>query len=138
MSAVQPVPVTLPGSPLPDVPVPAELRFDTALPYAVCLCLPLAACGASDDRLGVCWYFSRELLNEGRHAPVGGGDVKVSPGPHGDVRITLLSPAGHAVLSAPADLVTAFLADSYAMVPAGEESDHLDIDTTVTRLLGQG
>jgi hypothetical protein len=128
--------VTFPASPSPEVPVEAELRFDTSNPYAACLAFPLTPCGCS-GRLQVCWYFSRELLDEGLHAPAGRGDVKVRPGDAGDVVITLQSPTGSTVLSAPEDVVTAFLADSFALVPAGSESDHLDLDSTLARLLAR-
>ncbi|MFF2147755.1 SsgA family sporulation/cell division regulator [Kitasatospora sp. NPDC058190] len=136
LSTVRPVPVTFPDSALPDVPVDAELRFDASLPYAACLAFPLTPCRCTGDGAQVCWYFSRELLNEGRHEPVGRGDVKVRPGPEGEVLITLQGPTGNAaVLSAPGEAVTAFLSESFALVPAGSESDHLDVDAAVARLL---
>ncbi|MCP2311670.1 MULTISPECIES: SsgA family sporulation/cell division regulator [Kitasatospora] len=138
MSTVQPMPVTFPDSPLPDVSIDAELRFDTSRPYAACLSFPLSDCGCTEDQLQVCWYFSRDLLNEGRHAPAGSGDVQVGPGAPGEVRITLLGPTGRAVVSAPTDLVAAFLADCFALVPAGSESEHLDIDATLDRILEAG
>lgn len=62
-----------PDSPLPDVLVEAELRFDGALPYAACLAFPLTPCGCTGSDAKVCWYFSRDLLNEGRHSPAGDG-----------------------------------------------------------------
>ncbi|MFJ8627061.1 SsgA family sporulation/cell division regulator [Kitasatospora sp. NPDC093550] len=135
---VRPMPVTFPDSPLPDVPIVAELRFDPELPYAACLAFPLTPCDCVSGEPQVCWYFSRELLNEGRHAPAGTGDVRVSPGQDGEVLITLRGPSGQAVLSAPEDEVTAFLADSFTLVPAGSESEHLDVDAALTRLLADG
>ncbi|MEU9040650.1 MULTISPECIES: SsgA family sporulation/cell division regulator [unclassified Kitasatospora] len=129
------MPVTFPDSPLPDVPVTAELRFDPDLPYAACLAFPLTPCECVTVDAQVCWYFSRELLNEGRHAPAGSGDVSVSPGPDGEVLITLRGPSGKAVLSAPAAEVSAFLSDSFTLVPAGSESEHLDVDAALARLL---
>ncbi|MFG2818553.1 SsgA family sporulation/cell division regulator [Kitasatospora sp. NPDC048365] len=134
-SAVHPVSVTLPQSPQPDVPVAAELRFDSDRPYAACLAFPVAECGCADEGLRLCWYFSRDLLNEGRHAPAGLGDVEVRPGGPGSVLITLQGPDGHAVLSAPTDTVAAFLAECFALVPAGSETDHLDIDGILVHLL---
>ncbi|MEU8516414.1 SsgA family sporulation/cell division regulator [Kitasatospora sp. NPDC048722] len=137
-SAVRPMPVTFPDSPLPDVTVHVELRFDTALPYAACLVFPLAPCDCTGSDAKVCWYFSRDLLNEGRHAPTGDGDVKVGPGSAGEILITLRGPDGQAVLSAPEDAVNAFLADSFTLVPAGSEGDHLDIDAALARLRTTG
>ncbi|MFE3878557.1 SsgA family sporulation/cell division regulator [Kitasatospora sp. NPDC059146] len=135
LSTVRPVPVTFPDGPAPDVPVEAELRFDASLPYAACLAFPLTPCRCTGDAARVCWYFSRELLNEGRLGPVGSGDVRIRPGAAGEVLITLLGPVGRAVVSAPEDLVTAFLSDCFALVPAGAESHHLDVDTALDRLL---
>ncbi|MEU8922066.1 SsgA family sporulation/cell division regulator [Kitasatospora sp. NPDC048545] len=132
---VHSVPVTFPDSPLPDVPVVAELRFDPDLPYAACLAFPLAPCECVAVDAGVCWYFSRELLNEGRHAPAGSGDVRVSPGHDGQVLITLRGPTGEAVLSAQEEDVTAFLSESFTLVPAGSESEHLDVESALIRLL---
>ncbi|WP_030234835.1 SsgA family sporulation/cell division regulator [Streptomyces sp. NRRL S-350] len=122
--------VTLPEGPFPQVAVDAELRFDASLPYAVCLAFP-----PLDDGGEVQWVFARELLNEGRHTPVGHGDVAVAPGRDGQVLVTLRSPAGRAVISIPSDAVAAFLYDSYAVVPAGTESAHLDLDSALARLL---
>ncbi|MFF4381431.1 SsgA family sporulation/cell division regulator [Kitasatospora sp. NPDC001547] len=135
---VHPMPVTFPHSPLPDVPVTAELRFDPDLPYAACLAFPLTPCECAPSEAQVCWYFSRELLNEGRHAPTGSGDVLVSPGHEGEVLITLRGPdGGQAVLSAPEGEVSAFLSDSFLLVPAGTESEHLDVDAALARLLDE-
>ncbi|MFF3073386.1 SsgA family sporulation/cell division regulator [Kitasatospora sp. NPDC057904] len=86
----------------------------------------------------LCWYFGRDLLNEGRHAPAGSGDVRVRPGPAGEVLISLHGPDGHAVLSAPQGAVAGFLADAFTLVPAGSEGDHLDIDTVLARLRADG
>ncbi|MFF2078626.1 SsgA family sporulation/cell division regulator [Kitasatospora sp. NPDC058162] len=132
-SAVRPLPVTFPGSLLPDVLVDAELRFDATLPYAACLVFPSAPSGRASDA-GLCWYFGRDLLNEGRHVPVGDGDVTVRPGCAGEVLITLHGSDGLAVVSAPQDAVTGFLADSFTLVPAGTETDHLDVDAILARL----
>ncbi|WP_354638010.1 SsgA family sporulation/cell division regulator [Kitasatospora camelliae] len=138
MTAVHAMSVTFPESLLPDVPVEAELSFDTSLPYAACLSFAVADCGCLDGGARVCWYFSRELLNEGRHAPAGHGDVRVRPGTCGDLLIALKAPTGHAVLSTSTASVAAFLADSFALVPAGSESDHLDVDTALARILAGG
>ncbi|MFJ4184016.1 SsgA family sporulation/cell division regulator [Kitasatospora sp. NPDC089509] len=138
LSTVRPVPVTFPDSAAPDVPIEAQLRFDASLPYAACLAFPLTPCRCTGDTARVCWYFSRELLNEGRLTPVGSGDVQVRPGPAGEVLITLRGPVGRAVVSAPEELVTAFLSDSFTLVPAGSESEHLDLDRALARLLDAG
>ncbi|MFJ6617997.1 SsgA family sporulation/cell division regulator [Kitasatospora sp. NPDC091335] len=122
--------VTLPEGPFPDVAVEAQLRFDTSLPYAVCLAFPPLG---DDD--GARWTFARDLLDAGCRAPVGCGDVTVAPGPAGRVLVTLRSPTSRAVISIPANVVTAFLQDTFSLVPAGAEPGHLDIDAALVRLL---
>ncbi|MFF2147019.1 SsgA family sporulation/cell division regulator [Kitasatospora sp. NPDC058190] len=112
-------------------------RIDAEFPYAACLVFPSAPFGCASGA-GLCWHFGRELLNEGRHAPVGNGDVKVRPGPAGEVLITLQGSDGQAVVSAPQDAATGFLADSFTLVPAGSETDHLDVDTVFARLRAGG
>ncbi|MGW6914308.1 SsgA family sporulation/cell division regulator [Kitasatospora sp. NPDC054939] len=136
MTAVRPMQVRFPAGPLPDVTVDAELRFDTRHPYTARLSFPAGSNGGDEDP-GVCWYFGRELLNEGRHGLVGNGDVQVRPGRSGEVIIALTGPTGTTVLSAPNDDVTAFLTESFELVPAGSESEHLDIDTTLRRILDE-
>ncbi|GLW56841.1 SsgA family sporulation/cell division regulator [Kitasatospora phosalacinea] len=120
----------LPYSAHPHMPVRAQLRFDTALPYGVCLVL--GPDGIEDG--AVTWYFARELLNDGCYGPAGLGDVRVGPGRAGEVRVTLCSRAEQAVLSLPAADVAAFLHDSYVLVPPGTESDWLDLDAALARI----
>ncbi|MFD0345619.1 SsgA family sporulation/cell division regulator [Kitasatospora aburaviensis] len=77
--------------PFPSTRVDAELRFDATLRHAACLAFPSPS---SDCANGTeqCWYFGRDLLNEGRHSPTGDGDVKIRPGPAGEVLIILQEP----------------------------------------------
>lgn len=121
--------VTLPEGPCPDLAVEAQLRYDTASPYAVCLAFPPLG---DDERAQ--WTFARELLDGGRHGPVGHGDVTVAPGPDERVLITLRSPSARAVISVPEAVVTAFLRDSFRLVPAGAEAEHLDVDAALADL----
>ncbi|MFF4818896.1 SsgA family sporulation/cell division regulator [Kitasatospora sp. NPDC001309] len=137
-SAVCLMPVTFPDSSLPDVPVDVELRFNTTLPYAACLAFPLPQSDCAGPDATVCWYFGRDLLNEGRHAPAGDGDVTVQPGPAGELLITLRGSGCQVALSAPQDAVVAFLADSFTLVPAGSESEYLDVDAVLARLRAGG
>ncbi|MGW4806321.1 SsgA family sporulation/cell division regulator [Kitasatospora sp. NPDC004272] len=127
----RPISVTLPESPYPHIPVTGELRFDSALPYGVGLAFPPRRPG--DDEL--VWWFGRDLLAEGRRAPVGEGDVLVAPGVGGRVLVTLGSRTDRAVISVPAEPVAEFLADTFAEVPPGTESAHLDLDPGLARLL---
>ncbi|WP_406193215.1 SsgA family sporulation/cell division regulator [Kitasatospora sp. NBC_01560] len=136
-SAVRQVLVTFRDSLPSEAPVAAELRFDAALPYAARLAFPLTSCSCT-GAAAVCWYFSRDLLDEGRRGPAGDGDVAVRPGSPGEVLITLRGPDGEAVLSVPEDAVTGFLLDTFALVPAGSEPDFLDIDAGLARLRAAG
>ncbi|MEV4556351.1 SsgA family sporulation/cell division regulator [Kitasatospora sp. NPDC049285] len=122
--------VTLPESPHPSVAIEAALRYDSALPHAVRLAFPPMA-----DRPEQEWVFGRDLLDEGRHRPAGEGDVTVAPGAHDDILLTLRGIGSRAVIRLPADVVTAFLRDSFALVPAGREHEHLDLDDLLDRLL---
>ncbi|MFF4342911.1 SsgA family sporulation/cell division regulator [Kitasatospora sp. NPDC001540] len=127
----RPISVTLPESPYPHTPVAGQLRFDPALPYGVGLAFPPRRPGDQD----IVWWFGRDLLAEGRRTPSGEGDVRVAPGPGGKVLVTLGSRGDRAVISAPAETVDAFLADTFAQVPPGSESAHLDLDLDLARLL---
>ncbi|KDN81216.1 SsgA family sporulation/cell division regulator [Kitasatospora cheerisanensis] len=49
--------------------------------------------------------------------------------------VTLSPHDGRAVISIPADAVAAFLEDSFALVPPGDESEHLDLDDLLARIL---
>jgi hypothetical protein len=115
------------------VPLSAELRYDTADPYAVRLSL-----GAPETR-PVDWVFARSLLEEGMHRPAGAGSVRVNP-PHrchaGFVGIVLEANGGSARVEIPAAQAGDFLRRSHAMVPAGAESLHTDIDRALATLMG--
>ncbi|MER5201286.1 SsgA family sporulation/cell division regulator [Streptomyces sp. NPDC002755] len=121
---------------IPDelpVPLPAELRYDTSDPYAVCLSL-----GAPVAR-PVDWVFSRALLTEGLRTPSGIGDVMVIPRHGGGlrtVRIVLRSNAGAALIEIATRPVAAFLRKTVSLVSPGTESRHIDMDRALTELTG--
>jgi hypothetical protein len=109
-----------------------ELIFDPADPYAVVMHL--------EARSGtVTWTFARELLAEGLYQPVGDGDVQVWPclssTGNAVVIIELSSPDGMALIQAPSRVVHDFVADSLKVVPVGEESAHLSLDSLISQLL---
>ncbi|MGW5662649.1 SsgA family sporulation/cell division regulator [Streptomyces sp. NPDC003758] len=116
----------------PPVPLPAELRYDTTDPYAVCLSLRGASTGTVD------WVFARSLLAEGLSRPAGVGDVLVMPryeGRRHSVRIVVRSTAGAAALDLAASAVAAFLARTDRIVPPGAEGLHIDLDRVVADLM---
>src|SRR3954468_19291496 len=113
------------------VPLPVSLRYCATDPYAVRAVF-------SGDGMEVEWVFARDLLRSGLTSPVGEGDVHVWPS-WGTGRellmISLTSPDGQAVLEAGAQDVRSFLDRTTAVVPEGEESEHLDLDAALARLL---
>lgn len=114
------------------VPLPVTLRYSARDPYAVRAVF-------SGDGMEVEWVFARDLLRSGLSGPVGDGDVHVWPS-WGTGRellmISLTSPDGQAVLEASSRDVRSFLDRTTAVVPDGHESDHLDLDAELARLLG--
>jgi hypothetical protein len=113
------------------VPLPVNLRYSATDPYAVRAVF-------SGDGMEVEWVFARDLLRQGLSNPTGDGDVHVWPS-WGTGRellmISLTSPDGQAVLEASADDVRNFLDRTTAVVPDGQESDFLDLDAALSRLL---
>ena len=88
---------------------------------------------------GLVWTFGRDLLSGGIVSPMGEGDVHVAPaiGLSGTamVSIELTSPDGHLTLQARTSDVSAFVSRSFAVVPEGTESDHVDIDSLISQVL---
>ena len=117
-----------------SVALPVTLSYDSADPYAV------HALFRTGHRDGVTWVFARDTLAAGVVQPSGEGDVRVWPAPGTDggedvVHIALSSPDGQALLEASAGALTGFLLRTYALVPRGSESAHLDIDAALASLL---
>lgn len=115
----------------PSVPMAAELRYDTADPYAV-----HATFRADDSQ--VTWVLARELLMTGLQAASGLGDVQVMPSeehPESVVLIKLSSPDGVAVLAANAADLRGFLLRTCDQVPPGAEAEFLELDLKLAQLL---
>lgn len=114
------------------VDVPTTVSFCVDDPYAVTLVFH----SSGGD---VEWMFARALLLQGLAAPAGEGDVKVYPSIDEDARaVTILdfcSPDGRLLAQADSHAVQAFLARTFALVPAGAESSYLDLDRLVADLL---
>lgn len=115
-----------------STPVQAELRYDSADPFAVrgdfCLAGQV-----------VRWVFARVLLRSGLYEPTGAGDVRVRPAIDEDGRAVVLvelsSPDGSAAMRALANEVASFLRRTEGLVPPGCESAHIDLDGALARLL---
>lgn len=116
------------------VPLPVRLRYRADDPYA------LHAEFRTGSTETVEWVFARDLLATGVHRPAGQGDIRVWPsaGSGGrTVYVSLTSPDGQALLEAPGQALVAFLQRTYDVVPAGEETRHLDLDSELDALLRQ-
>ena len=119
--------------PRADVLLDATLRYDADDPYAVHLSFQ-----TTPGRDGIEWMFARQLVADGRTAPVGDGDVRIWPSPEdlgGPVYLELCSPSGRALFAAPRAVLASFVRRCYNMVPPGCESEHLDLDVELDLLL---
>jgi hypothetical protein len=120
-------------SPEHGVPVPALLTYCADDPYAVHMTFHLG------QESPVTWVFARELLVEGVFRACGNGDVRIWPtrvGGDSLLCFALSSPAGDALLEAPAAPVADWLDRTLRLVPPGTEASVLDVDAALSYLLG--
>ncbi len=111
----------------------ASLGYDPRDPYAVWFTFR-----APDG--DVRWAISRDTLLLGLTEPAGLGDVQILPGVDDGRAVVVVefrSPAGRLVALAPTQTVHRFLVRTLAVVPAGTERVHLDLDALVDALLGR-
>jgi hypothetical protein len=119
------------GSP---VPVSADLSYDPADPFAVGVSL------RTEGSPAVAWVVARDVLADGLTMPAGDGDIGVWPSTSRGsavVCLSLSSPDGHALLFGAHADVSEFVERTYAEVPAGTESDLIDMDGLIDHLLGR-
>ncbi|HET6626813.1 MAG TPA: SsgA family sporulation/cell division regulator [Nocardioidaceae bacterium] len=132
LAVTQPVSLELIDATGASTPIEAELHYDPRDPYAV---TTVFMTGHSQ----VCWTFGRELLAQGLYEPSGDGDVHVWPcldaDGHAVVIIELCSPDGEALVQAKTGDLRSFVDRMTKAVPAGSESDHLDVDATIASIL---
>ncbi|MEU4210411.1 SsgA family sporulation/cell division regulator [Streptomyces sp. NPDC026206] len=122
-------------SPEHNIPVAARLVYRTEDPYAVHITFHITS------EKPVTWTFARELLVEGAFRVTGEGDVRVFPGRDAGrpvVCVALSSPEGHALLKAPARVVSAWLDRTLRAVAPGEERQWLALDEALRELLASG
>jgi hypothetical protein len=118
-----------------SLPVRAGLRYDVTDPYAVQVSFHTGSSGEAEI---VDWTFARQLLTDGVSAPVGEGDVQVWPSASGGlpvVCLSLCSPSGKALFEVPLPELVDFLGQTYAAVPTGCESEHVDVEAELALLL---
>ena len=120
------------------MPLVASLYYSEEDPYAIRIAFHV---GLDEP---VEWIFARELLSTGIEAEQGLGDVRVWPSagsesglPGSVLNIELSSPFGQAHFEAPAKEVSDFIRRTYQIVPAGQETDHVDVEGELTDLLRQ-
>ncbi len=118
------------------VPLVASLFYSREDPYAIRIAFHV---GLDEP---VEWIFARDLLSMGIEGREGIGDVHVWPSggseggaPGSVLNIELSSPFGQAHFEAPVKDISDFLRRTYQIVPGGEESDHVDVETELTDLL---
>jgi len=133
------------------VPLVASMYYSGSDPYAVRMAFHVG----TDEPVE--WIFARDLLAAGTESRQGDGDVQVWPSsasvaettdldligaadPEATLgkvlNIELSSPFGQAHFEAPAEAMSAFLQRTYQIVPAGQESRFIDIETELNDLLG--
>lgn len=121
------------------VPLVASLYYNGSDPYAVRMAFHVG----TDEPVE--WIFARDLLSAGIESRQGEGDVQVWPSEPADsteggadnvvLNIELTSPFGQAHFEAPVEAMASFLARTYSIVPAGEESAFVDIESELNDLL---
>lgn len=112
------------------VPLHATVEYAADDPYA----LRVAFHVGNDEPVE--WIFARELLTVGIVRRVGNGDVRVWPTEdHRTINIALSSPFGDALFEVPLAPLAEFLHRTYQIVPAGRETEFVDIEAELDDLL---
>jgi hypothetical protein len=123
------------------VPLVASMYYSGSDPYAVRMAFHVG----TDEPVE--WIFARDLLAAGIEARQGEesvaetGELDVIGAPESRgipgkvLNIELSSPFGRAHFEAPAEAMSAFLQRTYQIIPAGQESRHIDIETELNDLL---
>src|ERR1700749_2250312 len=120
------------------VPLVASLFYSKEDPYAIRIAFHV---GLDEP---VEWIFARDLLSNGIEGREGLGDVVVwastgsADGTSGRVlNIELSSPFGQAHFEAPIKEISDFLKRTYAIVPTGEETGFVNVESEIADLLRQ-
>ncbi len=110
----------------------ADFWYEETEPYAVQVTFHADDIGAEPE-------FARSSLARGVLEPVGGGRISMWPSLAVDGRAVVVmsvsDPSGDLVCEITTDQIHRFLTRTYTLVPVGSESDHLDLDAVVERLL---
>ncbi|WP_394428950.1 spore wall synthesis regulator SsgD [Streptomyces sp. SGAir0957] len=114
--------------------IPATLGYDARDPFAVRMSFPAAA---TLEGVDVCWTFARELLATGVREPAGLGDVRVRPYGYDRTVLEFHAMEGTAIVHIRTGELERFLSATKTLVPVGEESQHVDVDSDLAELLRQ-
>jgi hypothetical protein len=115
-----------------DIAFIASFGYDPGDPYAVWLTFHIPGGDVS-------WAVARSLLLRGLTEPAGDGDIRLWPvideHGHACVVFDFHSPTGRLTTQARTAELHTFLARTWVAVPAGDESERLDLDALVGALL---
>ncbi|MFF2329439.1 MULTISPECIES: SsgA family sporulation/cell division regulator [unclassified Streptomyces] len=113
--------------------LPAVLRYDRRDPFAVRMAFPARATLEGSD---VSWEFSRELLAAGVESAAGVGAVRIRPFGYDRTVLEFHAAEGVAMVHVRTAELRRFLERAQELVPAGDEHRFLDLDRSLTDLLG--
>ncbi|MER7722870.1 SsgA family sporulation/cell division regulator [Streptomyces sp. NPDC096323] len=113
--------------------LPAVLSYNRTDPFAVRMAFPAPATLQGAE---VSWEFSRELLAAGMEGPAGIGDVRVRPFGYDRTVLEFHAAEGIAMVHVHTAELRRFLRRAQELVPAGDEHRFLDLDRSLTHLLG--
>jgi hypothetical protein len=116
----------------PCRPARLDLRYDPEEGFTVVLRIRAAI--EATEPLPTLWRLSRDLLDEGLRAPTGIGDVRVRPLSDDWTLVELLAPDVRAVLVVGAADLRRFLAETFRLVPRGEDGCAVDWDAALRSL----
>ncbi|MEV0112299.1 SsgA family sporulation/cell division regulator [Streptomyces sp. NPDC050844] len=112
--------------------IPAKLHYDPRDPFAVRMSFPAPA---TLEGVEVYWTFARELLAQGTENAVGDGDVRVRPYGFDRTVLEFHAPEGTAIVHIRSGDLRRFLHRTMALVPAGDEHLHVDLDQDLAELM---
>ncbi|MFB6716792.1 MULTISPECIES: SsgA family sporulation/cell division regulator [unclassified Streptomyces] len=113
--------------------LPATLQYDRRDPFAVRMAFPATATLEGTE---VSWEFSRELLAAGMDAAAGVGDVRIRPFGYDRTVLEFHADEGIAMVHVRTAELRRFLERAQELVPTGDEHRFLDLDRSLTHLLG--
>ncbi|CAM5295397.1 SsgA family sporulation/cell division regulator OS=Streptomyces alboniger OX=132473 GN=CP975_31020 PE=3 SV=1 [Streptomyces alboniger] len=112
--------------------IPATLHYDRRDPFAVRMSFPAPA---TLEGVEVHWTFARDLLIQGVERAVGDGDVRVRPYGFDRTVVEFHAPEGTAIVHVRTGELRRFLHRTTALVPAGQEHRHVDLDQDLAELM---